>query len=145
MNCYWCSTQRRTELLKYAMDNGYNKIALGHHMDDILETFFMNMTLKGELSTMPARLAYTKYPVSIIRPLALVEERQIIEFSRSNGFSSITCTCSFGANSKRRDLRGKIKVFTGGSSSVKRRIFAAMGNVNIDYLRGVVEAADSAE
>ncbi|GHT88758.1 hypothetical protein FACS1894137_17260 [Spirochaetia bacterium] len=68
MNCYWCSTQRRTELLKYAVENGFNKLALGHHLDDIIETFFMNMTAKGELSTMPMLLAYLKYPVSLIRP-----------------------------------------------------------------------------
>ena len=53
MNCWWCSTQRRTELNEYAMANGYNKIALGHHLDDILETLLMNALGKGELSTMP--------------------------------------------------------------------------------------------
>jgi tRNA 2-thiocytidine biosynthesis protein TtcA len=45
MNCYWCSTQRRTELIKYAVENGFNIIALGHHLDDIIETFFMNMCI----------------------------------------------------------------------------------------------------
>ena len=69
MNCYWCSTQRRTELIKYAMEHGFNKIALGHHMDDIIETFFMNITGKGILSAMPMNLSYRKYPLSLIRPL----------------------------------------------------------------------------
>jgi tRNA 2-thiocytidine biosynthesis protein TtcA len=78
MNCYWCSTQRRTELLKYAMEHNFNKIALGHHLDDIIETFFMNMTAKGELSTMPELLKYRKYPGSLFRPLAYLEERQVI-------------------------------------------------------------------
>ncbi|MCL2318739.1 MAG: tRNA 2-thiocytidine biosynthesis TtcA family protein, partial [Treponema sp.] len=78
MNCYWCSTQRRTELIKYALENGFNKIALGHHLDDILETFFMNMMNKGQLSAMPMYLAYRKYPLSLIRPLAYLEEQQII-------------------------------------------------------------------
>ena len=56
MNCWWCSTQRRTELNNYAMAEGFNKIALGHHLDDILETLFMNILKKSELSTMPPAL-----------------------------------------------------------------------------------------
>lgn len=142
MNCYWCSTQRRTELLRYAQSGGFNKIALGHHMDDILETFLMNMLLKGELSTMPARLDYAKYPVSLIRPLALVEERQIIGFSRSAGFAASTCTCAFGADSKRREMRAKLQELTGGSSTVKRRMFDSFANMKPDYLRGVVERGE---
>ena len=63
MNCYWCSTQRRMELIRYAGDKGYNKIALGHHMDDMLETFFMNMIYKSELSTMLPKLKYDRYPL----------------------------------------------------------------------------------
>ncbi|MDR3312270.1 MAG: tRNA 2-thiocytidine biosynthesis protein TtcA, partial [Spirochaetaceae bacterium] len=62
MNCYWCSTQRRTELLRYAVDKGFNRIALGHHLDDIIETLFMNLLSRGELSTMPFCLDYRKYP-----------------------------------------------------------------------------------
>jgi tRNA 2-thiocytidine biosynthesis protein TtcA len=139
MNCYWCSTQRRTELLRYAQSGGFNKIALGHHMDDILETFLMNMMLKGELSTMPARLDYARYPVSLIRPLALVEERQIIGFAQSAGFAKAACTCPYGTESKRREMRAKLKELCGGSSSVKRRIFDSFSSVKADYLRGIVE------
>jgi tRNA 2-thiocytidine biosynthesis protein TtcA len=139
MNCYWCSMQRRTELLRLAMEKGFNKIALGHHLDDILETFFMNMMQKGELSTMPVRLSYSKYPVTLIRPLALAEERQIIEFARSAGFSSFTCSCEYGKASKRREARAKIAALTGGSGTVKRRIFDSFSRVKADYLSGRVE------
>jgi tRNA 2-thiocytidine biosynthesis protein TtcA len=126
MNCYWCSTQRRTELLKYAMENGFNKIALGHHLDDIIETFFMNMTARGELSTMPVLLKYRKYPVSLIRPLGFVEERQIIACAEETGIIKAACTCPYGINSKRRDMRERVALFTGNSGAVKRRIFKAM-------------------
>jgi tRNA 2-thiocytidine biosynthesis protein TtcA len=126
MNCYWCSTQRRTELIKHAMAGGFNKIALGHHMDDIIETFFMNMTLKGELSSMPVKLKYEKYPVDLIRPLAMLEERQVIEFADEAGFASAVCTCPFGANSKRRDVRSRMRQLTGDSSAIKRRILKSI-------------------
>jgi tRNA 2-thiocytidine biosynthesis protein TtcA len=134
MNCYWCSTQRRTELLKYAVENGYNKIALGHHLDDIIETFFMNMSAKGELSAMPMLLAYRKYPVSLIRPLGYVEEQQVIACAEEKDILKAVCTCPYGINSKRRDVRKRIAEFTGNSSAVKRRIFKALSSGHTDLL-----------
>jgi tRNA 2-thiocytidine biosynthesis protein TtcA len=135
MNCYWCSTQRRTELLRYAMENKFNKIALGHHLDDIIETFFMNMTEKGLLCAMPIILSYRKYPVSLIRPLAYLEERQIIACAAQQDILNASCTCPYGVNSGRRDIRKRIAEFINGgdsdtgdedSGAVKRRILAAL-------------------
>jgi len=142
MNCYWCSTQRRTELIRYALREGFGKIALGHHMDDVLETFIMNMTSKGELSTMPARLSYAKYPLTVIRPLALVEERQIIGFRESAGFAVDSCACPYGTASKREDARAALRALTGGASSVKRRIHDSLGRVRPGYLSGIVEGEE---
>jgi tRNA 2-thiocytidine biosynthesis protein TtcA len=126
MNCYWCSTQRRTELIKYAMENGFNKIALGHHLDDIIETFFMNMMNKGVLSAMPIYLAYRKYPLSLIRPLGYLEERQIIACAGELGILKAACTCPYGLNSGRRLIRDRVAAFTLGSGAVKRRILASL-------------------
>ena len=127
MNCYWCSTQRRTELLKYAVENGYNKIALGHHLDDIIETFFMNLCLHGEMKAMPLFLAYRKYPVSLIRPLGYLEERQIIACAGEKDILKTASTCAYGLNSQRRVMRQRLAAFTGGSGAIKRRILAALG------------------
>ncbi|MCL1817717.1 MAG: tRNA 2-thiocytidine biosynthesis TtcA family protein [Spirochaetaceae bacterium] len=127
MNCYWCSTQRRTELLKYAVENGFTKIALGHHLDDIVETFFMNLCFHGEMKAMPLFLAYRKYPVSLIRPLGYLEERQIIACAEEKNILKAACTCPYGQNSRRREMRGRIAAFTGGSGATKRRILAALG------------------
>ena len=102
MNCYWCSTQRRTELIRHALAKGYNKIALGHHLDDIVETLLMNMLYKGEISTMSPIVRYRKYPLAVIRPLALCEERQVIAFAEEKGFRGLTCTCGFDGASRRR-------------------------------------------
>jgi tRNA 2-thiocytidine biosynthesis protein TtcA len=142
MNCYWCSTQRRTELLKYAVENGFNKIALGHHLDDIIETFFMNMTGRGELSAMPMFLKYRKYPVSLIRPLGYAEERQIIACAAEQGILRAACTCPYGINSGRRDMRKRIAGFTGGSGAVKRRILKALA-AGPDLLTGEPEPCSS--
>ena len=134
MNCYWCSTQRRTELLQFAIENKFNKIALGHHLDDIIETFFMNLCAKGEISAMPVLLKYRKYPVSLIRPLVYLEERQIIECAAAQNILKAACTCPYGVNSKRRDIRQRIAAFTGGSGAVKRRILKALASGEWDLL-----------
>jgi tRNA 2-thiocytidine biosynthesis protein TtcA len=118
--------QRRTELLRYAAANKFNKIALGHHLDDIIETFFMNLCGKGVLEKMPPLLQYDKYPVSLIRPLALLEERQIIAAADECGILKNACTCPFGAASKRKEMRSRIASFTGNSGAEKRRILKAI-------------------
>ncbi|MCL2608736.1 MAG: tRNA 2-thiocytidine biosynthesis TtcA family protein [Treponema sp.] len=134
MNCYWCSTQRRTELLKYAMEKGFNKIALGHHLDDIIETFFMNLCNKGEMEAMPVLLKYRKYPISLIRPLAHLEERQIIDCAGELDILSTACTCPYGVNSKRREMRRRIADFTGSSGAAKRRVLGALASGGRDML-----------
>ncbi|MCL2094153.1 MAG: tRNA 2-thiocytidine biosynthesis TtcA family protein [Treponema sp.] len=126
MNCYWCSTQRRTELIRYAMERGFNKIALGHHLDDIIETFFMNMMNQGSLAAMPMVLKYRKYPLHLIRPLAYLEEQQVIACADELGILKTACTCPYGVNSLRRDARSKIAALTGNSSAVKRRILSSL-------------------
>ena len=144
MNCYWCSTQRRTELIRYALENGFNKIALGHHLDDIIETFFMNMTGKGVLSAMPMYLAYRKYPLSLIRPLGYLEERQIIACAEELDILKLSCSCPYGLNSGRREMRDRIAVFTHNSGAVKRRILASLSAGEKDLLVEDRETDDTA-
>ena len=134
MNCYWCSTQRRTELLNYAVKNNFNKIALGHHLDDIVETFFMNLCTKSKLETMPILLKYRKYPVMLIRPLALLEEKQIIACAEELDILAAACTCPYGVNSRRRDFRRSIAAFIEeagmDAGAVKRQILAAISQTD---------------
>ena len=134
MNCWWCSTQRRTELLRYAMANGYNKIALGHHMDDILETLLMNMMGRGELATMPPRLKYDKYPITIIRPLCFVTEARLIEHAKAGGYSGFTCTCTYQDNSGRKAARAKLEALTDGDEAKKKRLLVSLKNIKPLYL-----------
>jgi len=134
MNCWWCSTQRRTELNEYAMKYGFNKIALGHHLDDILETLLMNSLVKGEFSTMPPRLKYEKYPITIIRPLCFADVDTIIEHAKLSGYISSTCTCDYQDNSGRKEARKRLYALTNGNSSEKRRFFESLRNIKTEYL-----------
>ena len=134
MNCYWCATQRRTELLRFANEHGFSKIVLGHHQDDILETFFMNMIYKGELSTMLPVMSYDKYPQQIIRPLALVKEAEIIEFAEYLGIARISCSCNFDTRSKRRDVRRHIEQMCYDKPYLKDNILRSMANPMLRYL-----------
>lgn len=134
MNCYWCATQRRTELIRYAIAEGFNKIALGHHLDDIVETLFMNMLYKGEMSGMPPVVRYEKYPLKVIRPLALCDEEQIRCFADEKGFGASATTCPYDSDSKRREIRAKMRELTGGSIAMKRNIFDSMSHINREYL-----------
>ena len=134
MSCWWCSTQRRTELLNYAIEHGFNKIALGHHLDDMLETFLMNMLGKGEISTMPPCLKYDNFPVTIIRPLIYVCEEKLIKHAVERGYSRYTCTCDYQDNSARKNARKLLEQLTEGSNSKKYMMLNALKNVVPQYL-----------
>jgi len=134
MNCWWCSTQRRTELLNYAIKNGYTKLALGHHLDDILETLLMNMLNKSELSTMPPRLSYKNYPLTIIRPLCYADINQIVKHGNEQGYISTTCTCSYQNNSGRKEARLRLERLTDGDLKKKRHLFDSLKNIMPEYL-----------
>lgn len=134
MSCYWCSTQRRSELLRVAAEKGFTSIMLGHHMDDVLETLIMNALGKGEFSTMPAVLQYIKYPVKIIRPLYYVREKLIIEHAKRNGYLGFTCTCSLQLNSERKNARKILDKLCGEDEKKKEKLFWSLKNMKKEYL-----------
>lgn len=142
MNCYWCSNQRRLELMKFAEENNFNKIALGHHLDDIAETLLMNVMLKGDMAGMLPVMKYRKYPCTIIRPLAYVREEEIIEYSEKTGISSVVCTCPYGQKSKRKEIRSMIREVSSKNPNVQENILKAMHNVDMDYLLGKKPSAE---
>lgn len=135
VSCYWCATQRRTELLAFAEREGFEKIALGHHMDDLLETFFMNMLHKKELSTMLPFMGYDNYDQVIIRPLAWVREKEIKRFVESAGFSTYRCNCGLDARSTRKSARRMIDLAEEiEGDRAAEHIFEALHRPNLRYL-----------
>ncbi len=134
MSCYWCSSQRRNELMHYAMNNGYNKLVLGHHMDDILETLIMNIMGKSELSTMPPRLKYENYPLTLLRPLCYADIKMIVEHAKAAGYICTTCTCDYQDNSGRKDARRRLEGLSDGEHAFKEKMFNALRNIKSEYL-----------
>lgn len=139
MNCHWCSTQRRTELLRFAEEHGFQRIALGHHMDDILETFLMNLTRKGEISTMLPCLRYDRYPQWVIRPLAWVTEAETETYAREIGYEAVRCRCGFDETSHRKVTRRALEAIVEAEGPAAReRMMLALHNVEPRYMPAFV-------
>ncbi|GAY30009.1 pP-loop family protein [Prevotella sp. MGM2] len=103
--CFLCSWTRRKVLFSTAQELGCNKIALGHHQDDMLLTALMNLTYSGSFSTMPASLTMRKFPVCIIRPLCKVHEEDLREWAEYRGFRPLVKACPFEKASNRTAVR----------------------------------------
>lgn len=104
--CGLCSRMRRGALYSYAEDHGYNKIALGHHRDDIVETFFLNMFYGGQLKAMPAKLHSDNGKHVVIRPLAYSREKDIAEFAMLKDYPVIPCNlCGSQENLQRNAMK----------------------------------------
>ena len=103
--CFLCSWNRRKQLFNYAQEHGFNKIALGHHQDDIIHTALMNLTFQGHFATMPAKLRMRKMPLTIIRPLCLCQEDDIREYSRQQGYQKLVKLCPHEKETNRTSIQ----------------------------------------
>ena len=107
--CFLCSWNRRKVLFTVAKEHGCNKIALGHHMDDILETLLMNITYQGAFSTMPPRLMMKKFDMTIIRPMCLVHEADLVELAALRHYQKQVKNCPYESQSSRSDMKGILR------------------------------------
>lgn len=103
--CFLCSWNRRKQMFNLAQELGCNKIALGHHQDDMLHTALMNLTFQGRFDTMPALLRMRKMPLSIIRPLCMIEEKDIKAYADMQGYQKQLKLCPYETNSHRADIK----------------------------------------
>lgn len=102
--CFLCSWQRRKQMFNLAQELGFNKIALGHHQDDIIHTAMMNIFFQGHFSTMPASLTMKKMPITIIRPLCLVAEKDIRLLADLHHYKKLIKICPYETDSHRADM-----------------------------------------
>ncbi|MBQ4023342.1 MAG: tRNA 2-thiocytidine biosynthesis protein TtcA [Prevotella sp.] len=103
--CFQCSWQRRKKLFETAKELGCNKIALGHHRDDLMETALMNLTFQGQFSTMRPMMPMDRFPMTIIRPLCLIREREMEQWAASHGYKKQIKNCPFESASKRFNMK----------------------------------------
>jgi tRNA 2-thiocytidine biosynthesis protein TtcA len=132
--CYHCARLRRNLLFSIAEQKGFNKIAFGHHKDDILETFFINLLYAGNLSTMVPKQELFEGCLNIIRPLAYLEKKEIEDIAEKASIMPVKNPCPKDNDSKRQEVRKVLASLCGLDPKIKSNIFAALSNIRQGYL-----------
>ena len=126
-------------LFTVAKEQGCNKIALGHHMDDILETLLMNITFQGAFSTMPPKLVMRKFEMTIIRPMCLVHEADLIEMARIRGFRKQIKDCPYESLSNRSNMKEVLYSLEKMNPEARYSLWKCMTNIQEELLPGMNE------
>jgi len=144
--CYLCARMRRGYLYKYAGELGCDKIALGHHFSDVVETTLMGLLYGAQIQAMMPKLHSKNYPgMELIRPMSRSHEEDIIAWTRYNELSFLQCACRFTEKSetagkeslsKRKETKALLKELRKTNPDVEKHIFAAIHMVNMDTLLG---------
>ncbi|MGE4400561.1 MAG: ATP-binding protein [Desulfobulbus sp.] len=132
--CFQCARSRRTQLFAYARDQGFNKLALGHHRDDIIETFLLNLTCAGNISTMSPLQSLFDGRLALIRPLAYLDKDEIHCLGQTLAFEPVRSACPLSEQTRRRDIHQLAEQIYTQIPGAKEHIFAALGNVRTQYL-----------
>lgn len=132
--CFLCSWTRRKAMFEIAKEHDCNKIALGHHKDDILETLLMNMMFQGSISTIPPSLSMDKFSQTLIRPLCLMEEKDIIVWAEVAKLTKPVKLCPYEKQSKRVEARKLLEQMAKLSPGVKSNLWNSMQNIMPQYL-----------
>ena len=143
--CYLCARMRRGFLYARAQELGCNKIALGHHFDDVIETIMLSILYGGEYKGMMPKLKSTNFEnMELIRPMYLIREKDIISWKNYHHLQFIQCACRFtegcslinDGTSKRKEVKELIKTMKQVNLNVDQNIFKALDNVNLDCILG---------
>ncbi len=142
--CYMCARMRRGHLYNKAKEMGCNKIALGHHFDDVIETTLLSMFYGSEIKTMMPKLHSANFEgLELIRPLYLVKEEAIVSWRKHNKISFLNCACKLtescaldDSKSKRAEMKKLIKDLKEVNKDIDYNIFKALDNVNLNCVLG---------
>jgi len=138
--CYMCARMRRGALYGKAKELGCNKLALGHHFNDVIETTMLNLLYAGSFKTMMPKLKSQNYEgLELIRPLYLIEEKYIERFIKASGIWPLNCACMVAAKkigNKRYEIKELIDKLKESNENVEMSIFRAAQNVNLDQVLG---------
>ncbi|MDD3477345.1 MAG: ATP-binding protein [Candidatus Izemoplasmatales bacterium] len=138
--CFLCARMRRGFLYKTAKEMGCNKLALGHHFDDVVETTLMNMFYAGQFKTMMPKAKSENYEgIELIRPLYMVKEADILRFTKSNHIETMNCGCKIAScqlDSKRREMKHLVEAMRKKYVNTDINLFRAAENVNLNGVLG---------
>ena len=137
--CYLCARKRRGSLYAKAQELGCNKIALGHHFDDVIETIMLNILYAGEYKTMMPKLKSTNFDnMELIRPLYYIKEKDIISWRNHANLQFLDCACFVTKRSigKRKEIKNLINNLRKIDKNIDIHIFKSSENVNIDAILG---------
>lgn len=140
--CYMCARMRRGYLYDKATELGCNKIALGHHFDDVIETTLLSLLYGAEIKTMVPKVTSSNFVgLELIRPMYLIKEKDIINWTKYNDLEFINCACEFTKRKeinegKRIEVKRLIESFRKIDSNIDHNIFKAMENVNLECVLG---------
>lgn len=138
--CYMCARMRRGFLYKLAQDEGCNKLALGHHFDDVIETTLLNIFYGSQYKTMVPKIKAENFEnMELIRPLVLIKEADIIRFTKSSGIQTMNCGCTVAAKrfgSKRAVVKKLIEDLKKDNPNVDYSIFKSATNINLNQVYG---------
>ena len=132
--CFLCSWNRRKALFTIAQELGCNKIALGHNMDDFIETMLMNITFQGSFSAMAPVMKMDKFPMTIIRPLCLVNENDVEKYAKAQQFPPLKKNCPFENDSHRKSMKDLLAHLEGLNHEARYNLWGAMSNIQPSLL-----------
>ena len=132
--CFHCARNRRTRLFDLARQKKCNKLALGHHKEDIIETFFINLLYGGNISTMVPSQPLFNGNLTVIRPLAFLDKKQVTRLGQHFGLHASENPCPLSGSTKRQSIRHLLDDLYSKDERIKGNIFAALGNVRQEYL-----------
>jgi tRNA 2-thiocytidine biosynthesis protein TtcA len=133
-NCFWCSWNRRKAIFELAAEKGFNKVALGHHQDDIAETILMNMFFNGEISSINPYQELFNGKIKLIRPMVMFQEKEIVRLQSSYGADLVETECSRSGDSKRALVREILRDLYKQNSDIKTNILRAPSRIRTDYI-----------
>lgn len=132
--CFICSWHRRKSIFNYAQKNGFTKVALGHHMDDAVETLLINMAYHGNISSIPQKLSMFNDKLVLIRPLMLLTNKDTAEYSNIRNYPKQSESCPYEDKTKRNTSRELIQQLKKIHPKALQNIYGSMSNIDQDYL-----------
>lgn len=137
--CFLCSWNRRKALFTTAKSLGCNKIALGHNMDDFLETLLMNITFQGAFSAMTPKMEMKKFNMTIIRPLCLVNEADLQAMAQQNEYRKQIKNCPYENQSNRTAMKGILAQLEQLNDKARYNLWGSMTNIQAELLPPICE------